>query len=271
MNFHSDDWIMDKIKEHYAEALEMFPESRIVGIFCQGSQNYGLDVENSDIDTKLIVTPTFDDLAYVRKPVSTTHIRQNEEHIDLKDVRLYIETFRKQNLNFVEILFTPYCIINPKYADIWQRLIDKREAIARYSEYRAIKTMKGIAMEKYHAIEHRYPSKIEILDKWGYDPKQLHHLYRVESFMRRYISHEPYANCLIPSKTEATFFKLLKTEPVSLETARAMADAELNLVNALAEYAEENYNADTYDVATDNLLKQVQRDIMYEALKEEFK
>ena len=40
-NFHSDDWIMNKIKEHYTEALEMFPESRIVGIFCQGSQNYG--------------------------------------------------------------------------------------------------------------------------------------------------------------------------------------------------------------------------------------
>ena len=40
MNFHSDDWIMDRVREHYNEALERFPEDRIVGIFYQGSGNY---------------------------------------------------------------------------------------------------------------------------------------------------------------------------------------------------------------------------------------
>lgn len=33
MNFHSDEWIMDRVQEHYNEALEHFPEDRIVGIF----------------------------------------------------------------------------------------------------------------------------------------------------------------------------------------------------------------------------------------------
>ena len=207
----------------------------------------------------------------MRKPVSTTHIRQNEEHIDLKDVRLYIETFRKQNLNFVEILFTPYCIINPKYADIWQRLTDKREAIARYSEYRAIKTMKGIAMEKYHAMEHRYPSKIEIIDKWGYDPKQLHHLCRIHDFIDHYIVGTSYASCLVPDPVTATFLKDIKTRPMLLEMARELADKTLEAVDQLAQQGEEMFSPNLYDVTTDNLLKQVQRDIMYEALKEEFK
>ena len=101
MNFHSDEWIMDRVREHYNEALEYFPEDRIVGIFYQGSGNYGLDYEGSDVDTKLIVTPTFEDIAMNKKAVSTTHIRENEEHIDFKDIRLYIQTFRKQNLNFL--------------------------------------------------------------------------------------------------------------------------------------------------------------------------
>lgn len=48
MNYHSDQWIMDRVQEHYNEALEFFPKDRIVGIFYQGSGNYGLDYEDSD-------------------------------------------------------------------------------------------------------------------------------------------------------------------------------------------------------------------------------
>ena len=98
MNFHSDEWIMEQLNRHYQEALTLFPEDRIVGVFLQGSQNYGLDYEGSDIDTKCIVLPTLEDLIFNRKPVSTTHVLPNEEHLDLKDVRLYFQTFRKQNI-----------------------------------------------------------------------------------------------------------------------------------------------------------------------------
>ena len=48
-------------------------------------------------------------------------------------------------------------------------MVAHREAIAHYDIHRAIKSMKGIALEKYHAMEHRYPSKIDIIDKYGYD------------------------------------------------------------------------------------------------------
>ena len=168
-NYHSDEWIMNGVREHYEEAKQYFDESRIVGIFYQGSANYGLDYENSDIDTKLIVTPTFEDIVFNKRPVSTTHVRANNEHIDFKDIRLYIETFRKQNVNFLEILFTPYKIVNPQYEQWWNRLIENREAIAHYDIHRAIKTMSGIALEKYQAMEHKYPSKVDIIEKYGYD------------------------------------------------------------------------------------------------------
>ena len=114
-NFHSDEWIMNKIQEHYQEALKLYPADRIIGIFCQGSQNYGLDYEGSDIDTKCFLVPTLEDIIFNKKPISTTHIRANEEHIDFKDIRLFLTTVRKQNLNFMEILFTKYKIVNPTY------------------------------------------------------------------------------------------------------------------------------------------------------------
>ena len=64
MNFHSDEWIMDRVKEHYEEALTLFPEDRIVGIFYQGSGNYGLDTAISDVDTKLVVLPPIEDIIF---------------------------------------------------------------------------------------------------------------------------------------------------------------------------------------------------------------
>ena len=188
--------IMKRVRDHYEEALKYFPEEQIVGCFLQGSQNYGLDYEGSDVDTKLIVIPSFREICLNKKPVSTTHVRANDEHTDWKDVRLYMETFRKQNLNFLEILFTPFAIINPMYQEEWDRLVEAREFIARMNEYRAVKSMEGIAKEKYHAFEHPYPSKVDVLAKYGYDPKQLHHLCRVEDYLRRYIKGESYEKCL---------------------------------------------------------------------------
>ena len=152
-NFHTDEWIMKQVERHYQEALTLFPADRIVGVFLQGSQNYGLDYEGSDIDTKLIVVPSFADICLNRKPISTTHVRENNEHTDWKDVRLYMETFRKQNLNFLEILFTEFYIINPMYKEEWMRLVANRERIARMNPFRAVKSMKGIAHEKYAAME----------------------------------------------------------------------------------------------------------------------
>lgn len=265
-NFHSDKWIMDKVYEHLNEARQYFSDNHIVGIFCQGSQNYGLDYENSDIDTKLITTPTLDDLIFNKAPVSTTHARENDEHIDFKDIRLYMQTFRKQNLNFLEILFTPYCYINPEYKKIWNILIEHREEITHYSPIRAMKSMRGIALEKYHAMEHRYPSKIAVIDEYGYDPKQLHHLLRVEEYMSRYIAGESYADCLISNK--ADYLKEVKSGKYNLEEAREIADATLVTI-------EDKYNQFISTDQNENLevekyLDDVQAKIVRKSILEDF-
>ena len=231
-----DGMVLYRVNEHYQEALEHFPREQIVGCFLQGSQNYGLDYEGSDVDTKLIVVPDFRDICLNRKPVSTTHVRANDEHTDWKDVRLYMETFRKQNLNFLEILFTPYFVINHTYWDEWMRLVDAREFIARMNEFRAVKSMKGIALEKFHAMEHRYPTKADIIDKYGYDGKQVSHLIRVYDYLRRYIAGESYEDCLRPSPDlvpRIMDYKML--DRISLEEARAEALHYKALVEDLAD------------------------------------
>lgn len=260
--------VQDRVLDHLNESFEYFPESRVVGIFLQGSQNYGLEVEGSDVDTKLIVVPTFEEIAFNRKPHSTTHVRENNEHTDFKDLRLMMGCFRKQNVNFVEVLFTDFKWENPLYQEQWVRLVRERERIARYSPWSAVKTMKGIALEKYHAMEHEYPSKLAVLAKYGYDPKQLHHLLRVEDFLKKYISGANYELCLRPTLPE--FLKDVKMGYYSLDTARQVATAACNRVVTLADdFCEKTEK--TFDPYVDNLLNDVQYKIMEIAVKEEFK
>ena len=108
--------VRKRVNEHYAETKKMGYD--VVGVFLCGSQNYGVAYEDSDIDTKAILLPTFNDFVLTRNPISTTHICENNEHIDLKDVRAMFDCFKKQNTNFIEILFTKYKVINPEYAKI---------------------------------------------------------------------------------------------------------------------------------------------------------
>lgn len=260
------DDIMNRVQDHFEESLTMFDKSRIVGIFLQGSQNYGLQIPMSDVDTKLIVTPTFDEVVLNKKPISTTHVRANNEHIDLKDIRLMLATFRKQNLNFIEILFTPYFIVNPIFADEWGRLQAQKEKIAHYSPYNAVKTMKGIAMEKYHAMEHEYPSKLEVLAKYGYDPKQLHHLLRVKEYLHRYINGESYEDCLRPRNPE--YLIAVKQGYFNLNEARVAAESAIANVTATADAFCEKVGK-TFDTEVDTLLDDVQYNIVKTALKGE--
>lgn len=259
--------IMDGVREHYEESLQHFPKDNIVGIFLQGSQNYGLDTESSDIDTKLIVTPTFKALAFNEKPVSTTHVRANNEHIDFKDIRLYIDCFRKQNLNFLEILFTDYFIINPLYAEQWQRLVNAREEIAHMNPHRSMRSMAGMCGEKNHALQHPYPAKLEILEKYGYDGKQLSHQERVRHAMMKYAAGDSYWSC-IHEPFEPEYLKIMKRHGLKVEEAVALSKWSLEQSDAFCEeFCAEHPKAENEETLA--LLKDVQKEIMRISVKNE--
>ena len=196
-NFHKDEWIMAKLKEHYDEACEIIDPARIVGIFVSGSQNYGLDTEDSDIDTKCLVVPSFGELVYNTKPVSTTHVRKNNEHITITDIRLFFQTLRKQNINFVEILFTRYRILNPTYESIWDKLCGYKEEIATYNPCATLKACLGMLDRNYKILYERNSEKAEKIAEWGYDPKALYNVLRIGWFILDYAeSTKSYADCL---------------------------------------------------------------------------
>lgn len=268
MNFHSNEWAHEQLARHTRFAQSLYPKDRIVGVFCQGSTNYGLDIETSDFDTKCIVVPTFRDIALARKPVSTTHVLPNNEHCDGKDIRLYIETFRKQNPNFLEILFTDYLFLGDYYKEQWARLVENREAIAHMNPFRAAKAIKGVALEKFHAMEHPYPTKLDIIKKYGHDGKQTHHLIRVDDLLTRFIAGESYESCLIPTPSLVDELMAYKRQEIPLETARKRAGEVLEHVTAIADSFCETCK-DEEDERCRALLEDVSYNIMKIATLEE--
>lgn len=222
MSIH-EERIMKRVKEHYDEACSLGKE--VVAVFLQGSQNYELDEYSedymSDIDTKCIILPTLDDIVNGKSPYSSTHVCANNEHIDIKDIRIMFDMFKKQNNSYVELLFTKYYYINPKYEKLVMELKMLAEPISRMHPNQALRCIAGTSAEKYKALEHPYPTAMEKINKFGYDPKQLHHILRLNDFMKRFIAGEPYGSCLVPKNIE--YLMRVKKGFYDLTEARRLA------------------------------------------------
>ena len=154
-----------------------------------GSHNYNLNINNeeyqSDIDTKVIILPTLEELVHNTKPVSTT-IDISTGQCDIKDIRAFVPTLLKANIQFLEILGAKSYWINPLYEKDFQWFIDNLTGLISESQNELLKSIKGMCYEKQKALCHPYPTIKWKIDKWGYDGKQLHHIMRLKDFIDNY-------------------------------------------------------------------------------------
>ena len=129
--------IMKRVAAHYNRAIQHYDAENVLGVFCYGSQNYKCDLETSDVDTKCILLPDLYHLAI--KPYETKHLhvpRDVEDEYEVCECMTLmhmVANWKKQNPNFLEILFTEFSIVNPAYARQWDSFrFEWREKIARY-------------------------------------------------------------------------------------------------------------------------------------------
>ena len=263
-----EQYIKEGLNRHLEEFQKHYPDLELFCLCLQGSQNYGLDIYTneykSDIDTKVIIIPSLEDVVMNRKPISTTHVLPNNEHLDIKDIRLYFDNFKKQNINFLEILFTNYYLVNPKYEDLWQLLVYFREEIAHYNKNAALRCMAGMSMEKRKALCHPYPSIIDKIEKYGYDGKQLHHIIRMYDFICGYAQGDSFKKCL-KSYVHSRMMMKAKLNQYSLEEAIQLADFfDLNTKTV------KDLNLTEQDEINKTALK-VLNDIQYAVIKRKIK
>lgn len=154
-----------------------------------GSHNYNLDIYNeeynSDIDTKVIILPTLEELVRNSKPVSTT-IEISTGQCDIKDIRAFIQTLLKANIQFLEVLKAESYWINFDYIKDFKWFIDNLDELIKGNKPQLLKSIYGMSLEKKKALCHPYPTIEWKINKYGYDGKQLHHIMRLKNFIDRY-------------------------------------------------------------------------------------
>lgn len=255
-----------KMELHLAEAKRLNLWERAVFLGCQGSQNYDLDYAFSDVDTKLLLMPTFDELALNKSAVSTTHVLKNNEHMDLKDVRLFVPTLRKQNVNFVEMLFTDFYFVNSLYEEEWMKLVAAREQVARFSPNRTVMAMRGIACNKYKVFNNKVSEGFR--EDLGYDPKQVYQMGRVVEFVHRYVEGKDIYAELLKSRQRDLLLELKSGKLKYNEAVEYMNMQYVHVNNVADEYLMTNRPEDKYvDELLDEVLRNMMKIYMQEVVK----
>lgn len=143
--------------------------------------NYGFYEEGaSDVDTKAVVLPSFENLIGGHNLISKEYILENGEHCEVKDIRLYIQQLKKQSINFVETLFTRYFVLTPLWEDLWEQyFINNSRLIAHYDECQTI----------HVAGRH-------LLSIRGRTGKDIYNILRLHGFIKRYYCGYAYPTCI---------------------------------------------------------------------------
>lgn len=162
---------------------------RVAYICIYGSQNYNLDVNTeeyqSDLDMKAVVVPNLDNLINNSKPVSKV-VDTEWGQCDIKDIRVYFQTLLKANPAYLETLYSKYFLVDGNFEEQFDQVFKLRDDLVHAIRAQMVRAIYGMMCEKQKALTYPYPSIAHKIEKYGYDGKQSHHIFRLYGFMRDY-------------------------------------------------------------------------------------
>lgn len=204
---------MNEVKAHHELAANYNAYERAVMFTClYGSQNYGLATDTSDVDTKSYVFPSIRDAAFHRPLLSAELTAQDGSHVEMKDYRDMFANIRKQSMNFLETLFTPYVVVDENWQKLYNCLHEKREELARLDVNRGAMATFGHMCNMYK----RY-----LRDE---NPKQAAHLMRLHDVLQRYaLTDEPYEDLLFKPNS-LDYLRIVREGKVSPQELKEMCE-----------------------------------------------
>ena len=218
-----DNKIQAKLHDILIEINKTIPLPQIAYIGLYGSQNYHLDTPESDIDCECFVFPSKEDIIFAN-PMWSSVQKTAYGECTIKDIRMMFNELRKVSPNILEIISTPYAIVNEQYAQIFETIYSQSNLFAHLSEYKLLKGFEGLyhryskkatESNKYYANTLRI---IEVMDKVLKNPKW------------------DYNDLLIPE--DPAYLYWIKTEPDFQKVFRAeyFNDLCLDIEERLQEY-----------------------------------
>ena len=236
-----------------------------------GSQNYGLDVYTdeykSDIDAKAVIVPTLDDLIYNCKPKSFVK-EFDKGQVDVKDIRVFVDTLIKANPAYIETLYSDYMIVNPDYENQVKQIVDLKDELVFALRCQFIKAIYGMMLEKKNAMCHPYPSTIEKIEKYGFDGKQTSHCVRLFYLMTEYFFKNIYSKnlkpCFYPNEYQKKILLDHKLNKVSMDKAIEEAESALDAGKKIKDEVINSVDQNKIDYSVKDKIVNLSRSIIRE-------
>ena len=207
----------------------------VIYIGLYGSQNYNLDDEKSDIDVKAIIMPTLHDIIF-RKVTSTT-IECEKGNIDVKDLLTFYEVIKKGNFSYIESIQTEYSIGDKYIKELFNRFKVNRKSIL------------GAMYEKRKALTHEYPSKTQEFEKWGFDPKQHHHILRLYDLLNYQLIYNSNTAYLTYEDNDPRRIELINYKRNKDNIAKTIIEKDSDeIINEARELVDYNYSYEVINI-----------------------
>lgn len=249
-------------------------EGLTVAYICvYGSQNYGLDINNdeyqSDVDMKAIIVPTLDELVHNSKPISKV-VDTEWGQCDVKDIRSYFQTLLKANPAYIETLYTEYYIIDDKFKDEFDQILDKVDCLMDVLKAQFIRAMYGMMCEKEKAMCHPYPTIAHKIEEFGYDGKQVHHIYRLLLMMKDYyVDDVELMETFYPNQQDIKLLIDLKLNKYPLEQAKEYVAKWMNEAKEIKEDVLSNIDEGKIDYSIKDVFTKLSQEIIKKKIKQE--
>lgn len=224
--------VEDKLKEAgYTEGEHYIFES----ISLQGSQNYGTDTENSDVDSKYSLIPTVKSMLRGTDFTYDLTVSKNEK-VSVKSFPDFVNLFFKGNVNNLEMLFTDYIVCNHNLGLIYN-LRPIREDIVKATFGTVMSAMVGMAIQKQKSMLKGTETTKPFVEKLGYDPKDCAHILRLNVMLRKLVGGSKFEDALIMDDSYIRMREAMYTGEIPLEGMQNFVNSWIASMKACEEGA----------------------------------
>lgn len=217
-----------------------------------GSQNYGIDTVESDVDTKTIYVPSFENIVFGRGNVSTEYQFPDGSLDSAMTLVHFGHNLLKGSINFVEILFTPWISVAPCGQALYKWLMENREAIARVNPNGILHACMGHIMRNWKLYQRHDES----------ENKAVATMVRLAQFMRNYCSemmaYEEILSVNSPRLYDIRMGRLVEENNALVSAAMATAEQYVNT------YTDTESNQEVVDALNEAILETYRETLNYE-------
>lgn len=231
--------------------------------FLYGSQNYGLDTSESDVDTRVIVIPDLKCLID-KKNISET-INLSNGLSDVKDIKTMFQQFYKSNPAYLELLVSDYAVFSPTHKYEFDQLREMADEIASRDKKRLVHASYGMVCNKVSALVSGLGPNKEEIAEFGYDGKNVSHILRIGEFIDRFLDEQSLKTALNATKYDCYQTIVdLRDHKCSLEEALELGRKVYADVGALCDKEFEKPNKEITEFLNEIAYSVIKREIKLE-------